>query len=229
MLCYGGQGVGKTFIRYRSIFRKRIKRWKMLIRNKISSLVIDNLCEQACGENVAVLSLYCDYQTQKDQSAVNIIGSLLSQVALGAGQIPSAIKRAFELKQRGHQAIRLPEMLKLFVKTVSLTKRVYICFDAMDELLPENRSELLRSLRQIVREAPNVRLFLTGRPHIRGELDKYLTKGAYIIHIVVDQGDIVRYVSRRMEDDDDDGNPDLMPDDLRNDILKTMLERASEM
>ena len=120
-------------------------------------------------------------------------------------------------------------MLKLFVKTVSSIERVYICFDAMDELLSENRSELLRSLRQIVRDAPNIRLFLTGRPHIRAELDKYLTKGAYIIHIVVDQGDIERYVSRRMEDDDDDGDPDLMPDDLKNDILKTMLERASEM
>jgi len=229
LLCYGGQGVGKTFIRYRSIFRKRIKRWKMLIRNKISSLVIDNLCEQACGENVAVLSLYCDYQTQKDQSAVNIIGSLLSQVALGAGQIPSAIKRAFELKQRGHQAIRLPEMLKLFVKTVSSIERVYICFDAIDELLPENRSELLRALRQIIQDAPNIRLFLTGRPHIRGDLDKHLTKGAYVIHIVADQGDIAEYVSRKIEDDDDGGDPDLMPDDLKNDILKTMLEKASEM
>jgi len=148
---------------------------------------------------------------------------------LGASQIPSEIRRTFEQKQRGRQALRLPDMLKLFVKTVSSIERVYICFDAMDELLSENRSELLRSLRQIVRDAPNIRLFLTGRPHIRAELDKYLTKGAYIIHIVVDQGDIERYVSRRMEDDDDDGDPDLMPDDLKNDILKTMLERASEM
>jgi len=170
----------------------------MLRGSKISSLVIDNLRQQTCGGNIAVLSLYCDYQTQRDQSAVNIIGSLLSQVALGGSQIPSEIRRTFEQKQRGRQALRLPDMLKLFVRAVSSIERVYICFDAMDELLPENRSELLRSLRQIVREAPNVRLFLTGRPHIRGELDKYLTKGAYIIHIVVDQGDIVRYVSRMM-------------------------------
>ena len=201
----------------------------MLISGEISSLVIDSLREQTSGENIAVLYLYCDYQTQKDQSAVNIIGSLLSQVALGARQIPPEIQRTFEQKQRGRQALRLPDMLKLFVKTVGSTERVYICFDAMDELLPENRSELLRALRQIVRDAPDIRLFLTGRPHIRGELDKYLTKGAYTIHIVADQGDIERYVSRRMEDDDDDGDPDLMPGDLKNDILETMLEKASEM
>jgi len=201
----------------------------MLISSEISLLVIDSLREQTCGQNIAVLSLYCDYQTQNDQSAVNIIGSLLSQVVLESSQIPSEIRCTFEQKQRGRQALRLPDMLKLFVKTVSLTKRVYICFDAMDELLPENRSELLRALRQIVRDSPNIRLFLTGRPHIRGELDKYLTKGAYTIHIIANQGDIARYVSRRMEDDDYDGDPDLMPDDLKNDILKIILERSSEM
>ena len=191
--------------------------------------MIDSLREQTGEEDIVVLFLYCDYQTQKDQSAVNIIGCLLSQVALGANQIPSEIQRAFELGQRGRHALQLPDMLKLFIKTISSIERVYICFDAMDELLPENRSELLRLLRQIIRDAPNIRLFLTGRPYIRGELDKYLTKGAYTIHIAADQEDIATYVSRKMEDDEDNGGPDLMPDNLKNEILKTMLEKASDM
>ena len=74
-----------------------------------------------------------------------------------------------------------------------------------------------------------IRLFLTGRPHIRRELDKYFTKEAYIIPIVADQGDIAAYVSRKMEDDEDDEDPGLMPDDLKHDILKTILGRAAEM
>ena len=73
----------------------------MLISNKNSSLVIDSLREQTCGENTLVLFHYCDYQTQKDQSGVNIIGSLLSQIALGATEIPSEIRRSFEMKKRG--------------------------------------------------------------------------------------------------------------------------------
>ena len=191
--------------------------------------MIESLREQTCGENILVLFLYCDYQAQKDQSVVNMIGSLLSQIALGAAQIPSEIQRAFEMKKKGRQALRLPEMLKLLAKAVSSIERVYICFDAVDELLPENRSELLRALRQIIRDSPNIRIFLTGRPYIRGELDKYLTKGAYIIPIVADQGDIARYVTRKMEDDEDDGDPGLMPYDLKRDIMKTLLEKASEM
>jgi len=199
----------------------------MLTRNYISSLVIDTLCERAYGKNFAVLSLYCDYQAQGDQSAVNMIGCLLQQVALGAAGIVGEIKNAFDRpRQGGGKGLRLPEMLELFVKIIGSLERVYICVDAMDELVPEHRSEFLRALRQIAQEAPNTRLFLTGRPHIRRELDRHLTEGAYTIHIVPDQGDIDRYLTRKM-DDDDARDPDLMTENLKNDIIETISEKAS--
>ena len=72
----------------------------MLTGSKISSLVIDTLREQTRGQNVAVLPLYCDYQAQKDQSAVNMIGGLLRQVTIGAARIPDEIKGAFHESQR---------------------------------------------------------------------------------------------------------------------------------
>lgn len=90
LFCYGVQGVGKTFIRYHILWHPRV----MLIGGEISSLVIDSLRQQSCGRNIVVLSLYCDYQAQKDQSAVNMIGSLLSQVALGARHISSEMQHA---------------------------------------------------------------------------------------------------------------------------------------
>ena len=201
----------------------------MLTGSKISSLVIDTLREQTRGQDVAVLPLYCDYQAQKDQSAVNMIGGLLRQVSLGAPRIPDEIKCAFHESQReGGQGLRLADMVKLFVKAIGSTGLVYLCVDAVDEVLQQHRSEFLRALRQIIQDAPNVRLFLTGRPYIRGELDKHLTKGAYIVHIMVDQGDITLYLSQKI-DHDDDQDPDLMAEDLRGDIMKTMLEKASEM
>ena len=225
LLCYGGQGVGKTYIRYKRIpWKQRM----MLTSNKISSLVIDTLREQTRRQNTAVLALYCDYQAQKDQSAVNMIGCLLRQIALGGPRIPDEIKSAFdESRPGGGQGLRLADMVKLFVKTISSIELVYMCVDAVDEVLPQHRSEFLRALRQVIQDAPNVRIFLTGRPYIRGELDKHLTK-AYIIHILADQEDITRYLSQKI-DHDDDQNPDLMTEALRSDIMKTMLERCSEM
>jgi len=199
----------------------------MLKRDKISSLVIDTLLEQACGQNIAVLSLYCDYQAQKDQSAVNMIGGLLRQLTLGAPRVPSEIKSSFEESKRGGcQGLRLPDMVKLFVRAINSIDLVYLCVDAVDEVLPQHRPDFFRALRQIIQDAANVRLFLTGRPYIDGEVGKHLTKGVYTIQIVADQGDITRYLSRRMDDDQD---PDLMTEYLRNDIVVTMLEKTSEM
>jgi len=201
----------------------------MLTNNKTSSLVIDTLRKQMRGQNVAVLSLYCDYQTQKDQSVVNLIGALLRQVALRARRIPEEIKSAFdEAMQEGGEGLRLPDMVKLFVKAIDSIELVYLCIDAVDEVLREHRPEFLRALRQIIRDTPNVRLFLTGRPYIRGELDNYLTKGANVIRVVADQGDITKYLSQKM-DDDCHQDPDLMTEDLKKDIMRTMLEKASEM
>ena len=158
-----------------------------------------------------------------------MIGSLLRQIVLGGVGIPEEIQNAFDMsKKGGGKGLRLLEMRELFVKTIGFYERVYICVDAMDELLPQHRSEFLRTLKQIIQEAPNTRLFLTGRPHIRGELDKHLTRGAHTIRIVPDQGDITRYLNRRI-DDDDDRDPDLMTENLKNDIMKTMSEKASEM
>ena len=176
---------------------------------------------------MAVIFLYCDYQAQKDQSAVNMIGSLVRQAALRAPVIPSEIKSAFEeSKREGGDGLQLPDMVKLFVNVAGHTEVVYIAVDAVDEVLPQHRFEFLRALRDILQDAPNVRLFLTGRPYIRAELDRHLTKKASTIHIVADQGDITLYLSQKMEDDED---PGLMTEDLKQNIMTTMVEKASEM
>ena len=156
-----------------------------------------------------------------------MVGDLLRQVDWETAGFQPEIQIAFkEPKRRGSQGPQLPDMLQMLVKAISSIDRVYICVDAVDELLPQGQLVFLGALQQILQDAPNTRLFLTARPHARVELDKYLTKGAFIIHIVVDQGDITRYLNRRM---DDDHIPNSMTDNLKNTIVKAILGEASEM
>ena len=80
-----------------------------------------------------------------------------------APRIPSEIRDSFdESKQEGGEGLRLPDMLKLFVKAIRSFELVYLCLDAVDEVLRQLQSELLRALRQIIYDAPNARLNLTG-------------------------------------------------------------------
>jgi len=52
---------------------------------------------------------------------------------------------------------------------ISSLSPVFICIDGLDECLPKDLPVLLESLRAIVREPPITRIFLTGRPHVKGQ------------------------------------------------------------
>ena len=199
----------------------------ILTSGKISSLIIETLRNRAGGQNIAVLGLYCDYQVQGEQSAVDMIGGLLRQVVWGGEEIRDEIRSAFnESKRRGGQRLHMRDLLRLFIKVVSSIDRVYICVDAVDELLPKNRAEFLRELWRIIQDAPNTRLFLTARLCVQAELLKHLGGVPYVMKIVADQGDIARYLRYMI---DNDGDLDLMNENLKDDIIRTMSKKASEM
>ena len=45
----------------------------MLTSHDISSLVVDRLCDQAKGQNIAVTCLYFDFAARKEQSVTNML------------------------------------------------------------------------------------------------------------------------------------------------------------
>ena len=59
-----------------------------------SSLVIDNLCDQARGEDIAVAGIYYDFFAQKEQTITNVLGAILKQL-VGMGGTPEDIRGAF--------------------------------------------------------------------------------------------------------------------------------------
>jgi len=58
------------------------------------------------------------------------------------------------------------------LRATSSQKPTFICIDALDECVPEHLAKLLDSLNQILQKAPGTRIFVTGRPHIRQEIEK---------------------------------------------------------
>jgi len=103
--------------------------------------------------------------------------------------------------------------------------QVFICIDALDECLPKYLPELLESLRNLVRESPNTRIFLTGRPHVAEDVRRYFTK-VVVIPISPNPDDIRNYVEMRL---DRDAEPEAMTDVLRSDIVGAIQEKISAM
>ena len=113
-------------------------------------------------------------------------------------------------------------MLKISIASLP---RIYICLDALDECLPKYIPELLESLRDIVRESPTTRIFLTGRPHVTEDAQRYFPK-TVAIPINPNPDDIRNYVEMRLDRDPD---PEAMSNELRVDIVRVILEKISDM
>ena len=201
-------------------------KWISLTASNNSSLVIDWLCDQVHTRDVAVAGLYCDYHAQEEQSTANMLGAILNQLLARDG-ISEPMRRAFRKGKRGFggRAVELSGMVKILKTTIASVPEVFICIDGLDECLPKNRQELLESLRDIVLASPTTRVFLSGRPHIRDEIEKCFT-ATIMIPLTPTIGDIEIFLKRRL---DQDIIPRAMDDNLRAEIMNVIPRKISPM
>ena len=177
---------------------------------------------------MAVAYVYCDFSTRNMQSTSAVLGSVLRQVAGALAEIPDAVRKAFERAKRQTDGcgLRHPEILDMLTKSLLSLKRGFICIDALDEFPTKQRAQLWSSLKRVIRECPNTRLFLTGRPQIRAEVKDYFPKEADTATIEPTSGDIERYIEDRLERVLDKST---MDEELRADIRRVIPKRVSGM
>ena len=155
-----------------------------------------------------------------------MMGAILKQL-VGKGGIPENIREAFEKgkKEIGGRGLQLADLMRMLGITIASLPQVFICIDALDECLPKNIPELLKSLRDIVRGSPSTRIFLTGRSHVKETIQKYWPQ-AVMLPISPNREDIRDYLEMRL---DRDVEPEAMDNDLRADIVSSILEKMSDM
>ena len=155
-----------------------------------------------------------------------MLGSLLRQLIRGLEKIPEVVVRDFhkQMKGIGGRGLQVSGILKMF-QAITGTKRMFICVDALDECVPEHRMVVLESLRQIVQESRNARLFMTGRPQVRSEVEKRLDGAATFISIQPREDGVVRYLRDKLRNDT---TPEVMSSALEAEIMKAIPEMNSE-
>ena len=199
----------------------------LLISRDVSSLVIDTLCNQAVEGNAGVVCFYFDFATQEEQSPTAVLGSVLKQVVGGLDEVPEGIVKAFRDRGKviGGKRLALAEIVDL-LQDISSSRSTYICIDALDECPPGHRVKLLDVLNQILQKSHGARLFLTGRPHIRGEVEKYLMGRVATRSITPTKNDIITFLRAKLKEDT---IPDAMDESLEEEIIQNIPETVSEM
>ena len=139
-------------------------------------------------------------------------------------QIISTLKDIKAKKSRLKMAPAI-EMLKLIIQKGSVS---FICIDALDELETANRRQLLESLKSILRLG-TTKIFLTGRQHIRNEVNSCFQREQICeIQLVANPDDIQRYVNNKIEQDAR-FKKDAMNNELKKQILTSIITRSQGM
>ena len=199
----------------------------MLTNRGGSSLVVDRLCNVARGQNAGISCFYFDFAAQKEQSAATMLGSLVKQMVSGMEAIPEEILRAFQEQKitLGGSRPQLVDLVKM-LQVIASSQPTFICIDAVDECAGGERFRILESLKEIIEESWGARIFVTGRPHVRAEIESRLAGHVASISLTPTRGDITRYLRVRLSYDE---TPDAMDESLKADILEKIPEHISEM
>jgi len=198
----------------------------VLTNSNDSSLVVDRLCDQTRGQNTVVTCFYFDFAARKEQTAVSMLGSLLKQIVSGTGVLEDIWRALREQKEavsgRKPQLADIVKMLQL----IRCSQRIFMVIDALDECTAVQRFRLFDSLKEILEKSPGSRIFVTGRPHIRAEIETRLAGRVAAISVGPTRDDIVRFLRVRLSEDE---TPDAMDESLEADILEKIPGSISEM
>ena len=199
----------------------------MLTSRDGSSLVVDRLCDQASEQNTAVSCFYLDFAARKEQSATNVLGSLLKQMVDEMERVPEEISRTFQ-QQKTTIGGRRPELSNIvkMLQLITTARQTFMCIDALDECSGAQRVRLLDSLREILDKSPGTRIFATGRPHILDEVEKRLAGHVTSVSVSPTRSDITGYLRIKLGEDK---MPDAMDEGLEVEILKRIPGSVSEM
>ena len=189
--------------------------------------MIDRLCDQAKGQNTAVTCFYFDWAAGKDQSAIRMLGSLLKQMVSRMEMIPEEILRAFEEEKKviGGRGPQLVDIVKMLQLAVSL-QPTFMCVDGLDECSGAQVVRIIDSLKQILDKSPATRIFLSGRFHIKAQVERALVGQVVSVSVAPTESDVTGYIRARLREDE---TPDAMDEILEADILAKVPHWISQM
>ena len=180
--------------------------------------------------DVGVACLYADYKDQANQTLAPILGTFLCQLLATAWEfIPDELIQKLYKIQRERGKVGAEDhlaLLEILLQQHQLNN-AFICIDAVDELEPVVRRQLLNALRELGTRCRNIRLFLTGRGHIESEVRKcFQVAQRYTVVINANEQDIKTFVGQQIMNDP---YSDAMDEFLEKDITDAIIKRSQGM
>jgi hypothetical protein len=127
------------------------------------------------------------------------------------------------LTSRGQRNPSLKDLEHLLISVCDTYDASYVVFDALDECSSDQRKLLLPVFRLL--QKSGVKIFVTSRCHAQ-DLERAFSDQSRI-DIRATESDLRDYAENQLEDDEN--LMDLLPDDLRSNIVTTIASKANGM
>jgi len=130
-----------------------------------SSVVVDHLADRVKLDGGGLLYFYFDYKRQSEQTAFNILVTLLRQLLSSHSNFPNAASDLYKGIEKGQGLPAFKDLMKAFRNIcVSSTEELFLVFDALDECDEKAHREPILDLLEFMSES-NVRVLITSRPY----------------------------------------------------------------
>lgn len=159
--------------------------------------MIDHLQDQSPVNNYGVAYIYFDHQNQDGQGPIDVLSSLVKQLACQMEDMPQEIEYLHgKLKSRGYR----PTLQGLYTILLLVAKsfpRTFLIFDALDECNPQHqRRSLLPLFHRMAKDG--ISLFLTSRQY--PEDIQHSLQNSAKIELRANGADIASFIEERINE-----------------------------
>ncbi|RYP79191.1 hypothetical protein DL771_000169 [Monosporascus sp. 5C6A] len=176
LFCPGIPGAGKTIL-------------TSVVVNELTTLA-DN------GKSIGVAYVYCNFRQEHEQSAGDLLASLLKQLAHGQSSLPGTMKSLYDKHRAKHTRPSLEEVSRALETVVATYSRAFIVVDALDECKASDgcRTSFLWELFDLQAKS-GVNLFVTSRfiPEVTERFAESQT-----LEIRANDTDVRKYLAERI-------------------------------
>ncbi|KAJ4857386.1 ankyrin repeats (3 copies) domain-containing protein [Trichoderma breve] len=165
----------------------------------LTSIVVDDLCKRYPNDtSIGVAYIYCNFQQKGDQTAYDLLASLLKQLAQGQSSLPGGVKDLYDQHKAKKTRPSIDEISKALQSVAATFSRVFIIVDALDECQASNkcRSTLLLEIFNLQAKT-KTNFFATSRriPDIERAF-----KGYPSLEILASDEDVQKYLDSQMSE-----------------------------
>jgi hypothetical protein len=177
LFCPGIPGAGKTIL---------------------TSIVVDDLNTRfLADQNVGIAYLYCNFRRRDEQSAEDLLASLLKQLTQEQSSLPDSVKALYDQHRKKRTRPSFDEISRALQSVAAMCSQVFIAVDALDECQVSDgcRTKFLTEIFNLQAKY-GVHLFATSR-FILEITEVFKSSTSLEIHATRD--DVERYLEGHMQ------------------------------